>query len=198
MPKKRKRGRPPKPALCQQVAKLRQAGRSFAEIGKDLRVSKQSVHALLKRHGVKIVSQARLLCHGCSRLILKGDPRTWDRQKVWCLKCLEEMPDAPFSVRLRAFRLSLGMTQKELAERSRPCHLVNSVSRAIRLKFEMEDPREAGEGPWFKAGLRLILCPHLTGGIANVRLAYMPGPNSWYLLLAAWVGVFPGFYGRQG
>jgi len=118
MPKKRKRGRPPKPALRQKMAELRRAGRSFAEIGKDLGVSKQNVHALLKRHEVKIVSQARLLCHGCSRLILKGDPRTWDRQKVWCLKCLEEMPDAPFSVRLRAFRLSLGMTQKELAERA--------------------------------------------------------------------------------
>jgi len=118
MPKKRKRGRPPKLALRQKMSELRLAGCSFAKIGKDLGVSRQSVHALLKRHGEKIVRRAELLCHGCSRLILKGDPRTWDRQKVWCLKCLEEMPDAPFSVRLRAFRLSLGMTQKELAERA--------------------------------------------------------------------------------
>src|SRR5262245_36107290 len=78
MPKKRKRGRPPKPALRHMMAELRRVGRSFAEIGKHLGVSKQSVHALLKRHGVQIVRRAELLCHGCSRLILKGDPRTWD------------------------------------------------------------------------------------------------------------------------
>jgi len=100
------------------MAELRQDGLSFAEIGKHLGVSKQNVHALLKRHGVKIVPRARLLCQGCSRQIHKGEPRTWNWQKVWCLKCLEKMPDAPFSLRLRAFRLSLGMTQNELAERA--------------------------------------------------------------------------------
>src|SRR6516165_8763871 len=99
MPKKRKRGRPPKPALRHMMAELRRAGRSFAEIGKDLGMSKQNVHALLKRHGVKIVPRARLICQGCTGLIHKGDPRTWNLQKVWCLKCLEKMPDAPFFMR---------------------------------------------------------------------------------------------------
>jgi DNA-binding XRE family transcriptional regulator len=117
MLKKRKRGRPPKLALCQIMAKLRQAGRSFAEIGRILGVSKQSVYALLKRHGKKIVPRAKLLCQGCSRLIHKVRPK-WSRQNVWCLKCLQKMPDAPFSVRLKAFRLSLRMSQEELAART--------------------------------------------------------------------------------
>src|SRR6516164_3903390 len=114
MPKKRKRGRPPKLALRQKMAKLRRAGRSCAEIGRILGVSRQYVHAFLRRHGEKIVSLARLLCQGCSGLIRKGDRPKWSRQNVWCLKCLEKMPDAPFSVRLRAFRLSLGMSREEL------------------------------------------------------------------------------------
>src|SRR5262245_15194986 len=99
MPKKRKRGRPPKLALRAKMVELRQAGLSFSEIGKDLGVSKQGVHALLKRHGVKIVPRARLLCQGCGGLIHKGVPPKWSRQNVWCLKCLEKMPDVPFSVR---------------------------------------------------------------------------------------------------
>jgi len=118
MPKKRKRGRPPKLALRQKMAKLRRAGRSCAEIGRILGVSRQYVHAFLRRHGEKIVSLARLLCQGCSGLIRKGDRPKWSRQNVWCLKCLEKMPDAPFSVRLRAFRLSRGMSREELAERA--------------------------------------------------------------------------------
>jgi len=118
MPKKRKRGRPPKLALRQKMAELRRAGCSFAKIGKDLGVTRQSVHALLKRHGEKIVPRAELLCQGCSGMILQGDPRTWNRQNVWCLNCLEQMPDAPFSVRLKAFRLSRGMSREELAERA--------------------------------------------------------------------------------
>ena len=118
MPKKRKRGRPPKLALRAKIVELRQAGGSFAEIGKHLGVSKQNVHALLKRHGEKIIPRARLLCQGCGGPIHKGDRPKWSRQNVWCLKCLDKMPDAPFSVRLKAFRLSLGMTQNELAERA--------------------------------------------------------------------------------
>jgi DNA-binding XRE family transcriptional regulator len=51
-------------------------------------------------------------------VIHKGDRQKWSKQNVWCLKCLEQMPDAPFSVRLKAFRLSLGVTQQELAERA--------------------------------------------------------------------------------
>ena len=54
----------------------------------------------------------------------------------------------------------------------------------------MEDPREAGEGFWFKAGLRLIIILISPAAIANVALAYMPGLNSRYLLLGAWVGGF--------
>ena len=115
MPKKRKRGRPPRPALRQKMAKLRRAGRSCAEIGRILGVSRQYVHALL---GEKIVPRDQLLCQGCGGPIHKGDRPKWSRQNVWCLKCLDKMPDAPFSVRLKAFRLSLGMTQNELAERA--------------------------------------------------------------------------------
>jgi DNA-binding XRE family transcriptional regulator len=67
-----------------------------------------------------IIPQGELLCKGCQALIYKGHPRTWNwnMRRVWCLKCLEQMPDAPFCVRLKTFRLSLGMSQKELAERA--------------------------------------------------------------------------------
>jgi DNA-binding XRE family transcriptional regulator len=114
--KKRKRGRPIKHELRNKVVEFRQNGDSMAEIGKHLGVSKQRIHALLKTYGKRIVPRAKLLCQGCTGLIHKGDPRTWNRQIVWCLKCLKTMPEAPFSVRLKAFRLAKGMTQKELAK----------------------------------------------------------------------------------
>jgi hypothetical protein len=57
----------------------------------------------------------------------------------------------------------------------------------------MEDPREAGEGSWFKTGWRLIRDPSLRQSFgqlktrckkqirekppANVKLAYMPGAD---------------------
>ena len=88
------------------------------------------------------------------------------------------MPDAPFSVRLKAFRLSLGMTQNELAGTSRSCRSVNSVPRAVHFQSEVGDPREAGEGPWFRAGLRLIQPLHLT---AVAFLFYRVHPLKRYL-----------------
>jgi hypothetical protein len=39
----------------------------------------------------------------------------------------------------------------------------------------MEGPREAGEGFWFKAGLRLILFPNSLTSIANVNWRCLDG-----------------------
>jgi DNA-binding XRE family transcriptional regulator len=114
--KKRKRGRPIKHELRQKAAECRQNGDSLAEIGKHLGVSQQRIHTILKMHGKKIIPRARLHCHGCDRFICKGDPRTWNRRAVWCVKCLESVPNAPFAVRLKTCRLARGLTQKELAD----------------------------------------------------------------------------------
>ena len=56
--------------------------------------------------------------------------------RAFCLACLATMPEARFAVRLKAFRLSKGWTQAELAKRAglrlRAIHLYESGARRPR------------------------------------------------------------------
>jgi transcriptional regulator with XRE-family HTH domain len=57
-------------------------------------------------------------CANCAAIVYEGISRTWMGQGVVCLTCLKQMPDAPFGIRLKAFRFSKGLGQGELAKLS--------------------------------------------------------------------------------
>jgi transcriptional regulator with XRE-family HTH domain len=51
-------------------------------------------------------------------------------QHVLCLRCVKQHPDTPFGTRLKAFRLAAGLTQEQLAERTRiACGTIASLER---------------------------------------------------------------------
>jgi transcriptional regulator with XRE-family HTH domain len=57
-------------------------------------------------------------CAACPAIVYHGRPRTWMGQGVVCLTCLAKLPDASFGTRLKAFRFSEGLGQRELSKLS--------------------------------------------------------------------------------
>jgi DNA-binding XRE family transcriptional regulator len=91
------------------IAKLRASGMSYRKIGERLGVTRQCVHATLKRSGP--VGLASIVCCACGRKI--GPRRGLSPDPVLCLSCLPS--DASFGQRLRAYRVAAGLTQRTLA-----------------------------------------------------------------------------------
>jgi len=92
---------------------LRARGLSLAEVGRRLGVSRQCVHAALKRANAK-----RIRCKACARELNSAGALPRDDQAVYCLGCLAARPDSTIAERLLAYRLAAGLSVVELARRS--------------------------------------------------------------------------------
>jgi hypothetical protein len=110
------RGRPRNLKLHDEVVRLRRLGFTFPQIAKQLNCTKQNAHHVFKMLRVDVEQMAELRCQGCEALIVSGNPQMWNRNPAWCLRCLAKIPDAPFSIRLRAFRLAKGLSAAQLAK----------------------------------------------------------------------------------
>jgi transcriptional regulator with XRE-family HTH domain len=113
---KGKRGRPPDETRRQLVAELRTRGLSLAEVGRELGVSKQAVHQLLRAAAVSGRGHVRCAAYGAA--VARSALRPPRGPAVLCLACLSGRPGAPFAERLKAHRLAAGLTQAELARRA--------------------------------------------------------------------------------
>jgi transcriptional regulator with XRE-family HTH domain len=107
-----------KPDLKQRarIQRLRDAGFTLAEIGRRLGITRQAVQCTLRRiDGPPVRS---VPCAVCGQPIVSAGALPSDTGKALCLPCLAKQPDAPFSQRLKAFRLAAGLTKSELVARS--------------------------------------------------------------------------------
>jgi DNA-binding XRE family transcriptional regulator len=107
-----KRGRKPDTKRRGLIAKLRATGMSYRKIGHRLGVTRQCVHATLKRSGP--VGLASIMCCTCGRKI--GPRRGLSPDPVFCLNCLPS--DSSFGQRLRAYRVAASLTQRGLASQA--------------------------------------------------------------------------------
>src|SRR5690242_8489666 len=107
-----KRGRRPNLKRRLQIAKLRAKGLSYRQIGEQLGVSRQCIHALLKK--TNWVDLGCVVCRVCARKIVRW--RGTKSRSIYCLSCLPS--DAPFGDHLRSHRVSAGLTTRALAART--------------------------------------------------------------------------------
>jgi transcriptional regulator with XRE-family HTH domain len=109
-------GRKPDRPRVEEMARLRDAGLTLAEIGERLGVTRQTVHRTLARAGL---SRPRAVaCRVCRAVVAKRPAGTGKPLSVLCMTCLGKLPDAPFCERLHAFRQAAGLTQEQLGERA--------------------------------------------------------------------------------
>jgi transcriptional regulator with XRE-family HTH domain len=108
------RGRKPNLERRQQAQELRAQGLTQAQIAARLHCTRQAVSLLLR--GQALIRP--VCCRVCERVILPPRKGTWANRPALCLDCLAARPEAPFRERLQAFRLSRGLTQRELAEQT--------------------------------------------------------------------------------
>jgi transcriptional regulator with XRE-family HTH domain len=60
-------------------------------------------------------------CRECRECLGSGPAGFTSNAPAYCLTCLARHPDATFGERLKAYRLSAGLTQRELSERAEVC-----------------------------------------------------------------------------
>jgi hypothetical protein len=110
------RGRKPDDARRSAVAALRARGLSFTEIGNRLGITRQCAQQLLQARGLS-VELSGICCIGCGTVIVKGRGPWLHNGPVYCLVCLAKTPDVPFGQRLKAHRLTAGLTLRQLGKR---------------------------------------------------------------------------------
>jgi transcriptional regulator with XRE-family HTH domain len=110
-------GRRPDPKQRQRAAQLRAAGLSYTEIAERLGVTKPCVLHLLQLAKLEQPPPG-ICCRECGKQLVSSGRGIPYRMRALCLKCLARHPEAPFSERLRAFRLAAGLTFSELALRA--------------------------------------------------------------------------------
>jgi transcriptional regulator with XRE-family HTH domain len=100
----------------QQIAELRAQGLTFEKIGKRLGITKQCVHTTALKAVVPIRQRrSAVRCAACNEVITSKVLQK-AASCVVCLSCLAKQPDAPFSVRLKAYRVAAGLDRAELAK----------------------------------------------------------------------------------
>jgi transcriptional regulator with XRE-family HTH domain len=112
------RGSKPNQEYRQRIAELRRRGLSLSEIGRQLGVSRQSVHQTLRRIAQAPAATVRVTCVACGCEILSTNSIREYGGKVHCLPCLQQRPDLPFGPRLQAHRLAAGLTRSDLGRLS--------------------------------------------------------------------------------
>lgn len=109
-------GRKPDLNRHRQVAELRNKGLSMAEIGRQLGITRQAVHATLR--SMQSPNRRVVLCRKCRMPIDPTGVLPKEAKSTLCLICLSRGPEATFGQRLKAFRLAVGMTRAELARQA--------------------------------------------------------------------------------
>ncbi len=115
-------GRPPKPETTEarrRAVELRARGLSTSEIGERLGITRQGTWRLLSNYGRSETAPGIVACCLCGGTIVKGGDRLRNNGPVPCLDCLRQRPQAPFAVRLKAFRMAAGWAQEQLARRAK-------------------------------------------------------------------------------
>ena len=115
-------GRKPNLERRRQVIELRARGWSLARIGEHLGITRQAVHVTLQ--AVQNPCKRVVTCRRCKMPV---DPRgvaPREARQTLCLICLAKGPQASFGQRLKAFRLAVGLTRKELADLASPAGIV--------------------------------------------------------------------------
>jgi transcriptional regulator with XRE-family HTH domain len=105
-------GRKPDLNRRRRVAELHAEGLSLSEIGRQLGISRQTVHATLR--SIQKAEQRVVICRGCKMQIDPAGVLPADADKALCLICLARGPEATFGERLKVFRLAVGLTRREL------------------------------------------------------------------------------------
>ena len=141
------------------IAELRAKGFSYGAIAERLGVTKQDVFSLLNRPQRHSAREAK--CKVCNAVIVRGAVAGRTAQNTFCLPCLAKHPEAPFSERLKAYRVTAGLTRTELAERS--------GVRVANIAYYEKDP--SVDPSWSKVlqmaqvlGVGLLGLERLTGG----------------------------------
>ena len=99
-----------------QMAQLREKGWTYAKIGKQFGITGEGARqAILLADGC--VALQRIHCLGCGTYLGSARGPGKHNRGTYCLTCLPKHPEATFGQRLKAYRLALGLTQKEMAER---------------------------------------------------------------------------------
>jgi transcriptional regulator with XRE-family HTH domain len=106
-------GRKPDLERHRQVADLRNKGLSMAEIGRQLGISRQAVHATLR--SLQSPHRRVVLCRKCKMPIDPTGVLPREAKNTLCLICMARGPEATFGQRLKAFRLAVAMNRTELA-----------------------------------------------------------------------------------
>jgi transcriptional regulator with XRE-family HTH domain len=114
---KGKGGRPPDGRRRRLAAELRLRGRSLAEVGRELGVSKQAVHQLLR--AAAMCDPGHVRCVSCAAAVAPGALRPRKALPALCAACLRKRPDAPAGQRLLSRRLAAGLSRAALAKRAR-------------------------------------------------------------------------------
>ncbi len=106
-------GRKPNLERRRRVLELRDQGLSLSEIGRQLGTSRQTVHAIIK--GVEKARQRTVLCCECRTPLDPAGVLPADLDNALCLVCMaKKRPGVTFGQKLKAFRLTVGMTRRDL------------------------------------------------------------------------------------
>jgi transcriptional regulator with XRE-family HTH domain len=103
------------PAQHRQAARLRARGWTLAAIGGRLGVSITSVHRMLT--GAPSTHRA-VPCRACGAAVVSAGVRRGDEKDTLCRACAARLPGVTLGQRLKAFRLSAGLSQSALARRA--------------------------------------------------------------------------------
>jgi transcriptional regulator with XRE-family HTH domain len=105
-------GRKPNLERRRRVVELRAKGLSLSDIGRRLGISRQTVHATLE--SIRKAGQRVITCRECRMPIDPAGVLPKDADNTLCLICVARGPEATFGQRLKAFRLAVGLTRREL------------------------------------------------------------------------------------
>jgi len=105
-------GRKPNVERRHQIIELRAKGLTLSDIGRQLGISRQAVHAALQ--AIQNTGRRVVTCRECRMPIDPAGALPGDAGSTLCLICLSRGPEATFGQRLKAFRLAVGLTRREL------------------------------------------------------------------------------------
>jgi DNA-binding XRE family transcriptional regulator len=106
-------GRKPNLERRRQVIELRAKGWSLAKIGEHLGITRQAVHVTLR--SIHRPNKRVVTCRRCKMPVDPHGVAPREAGQTLCLICTAKGPEASFGQRLKAFRLAVSLTRKELA-----------------------------------------------------------------------------------
>jgi transcriptional regulator with XRE-family HTH domain len=105
-------------AKWRQAARLRKKGLSLAAIASRIDMTAEGVRRALCSMGVSRPDVTDVRCRECDRVVTRGVEATRRACPPWCLRCLKRHPEASLGDRVKSHRLTAGMTQEQLGDRT--------------------------------------------------------------------------------